>query len=238
MRYCYVHDGTGGNNVKSRVTRNEIEYNWIEGAAYHELDLVGPDPKAQKTPAGGVHCDADVIGNVLVKTGTSQGTVARLGSDGTGSSAGRYRIVNNTIVVRTQAAAKFGLFWLKGDVESVGMWNNAFWSEAGPMNIVREEAGTRPMLSGDGNWAPEGTARMPREWGAARGKDPGFLNAATEDYRPRAGSSLIGGGVVPPIVATGTPPERGEMGGNGVRAAGKERDIGAYPYLEGESEGR
>ena len=51
MRYCYVHDGVGGNNVKSRVTRNEIEYNWIEGAAYHELDLVVLDPNDQQSPA-------------------------------------------------------------------------------------------------------------------------------------------------------------------------------------------
>src|SRR5688572_17476563 len=43
MQYCYVHDGNGGNNVKSRAERNEIYFNWIESAYYHELELIGPD---------------------------------------------------------------------------------------------------------------------------------------------------------------------------------------------------
>ncbi len=229
MRYCYVHDGAGGNNVKSRVTRNEIEYNWIEGAAFHELDLVGPDPKAQKTPEGGVHCDGDIVGNVLVKTATSQGTVARLGSDGTASSRGRYRFAYNTVIVREAGAAKFGLFWLKGEVDSVGMWNNVFWSEVGPMNMVRQEPGTGPALMGDGNWTPVETGRLPPGWRAVRGKEPRFVNAAEEDYRPAAGSPLIGVGVMAPIVATGVPPNRGAAGGDEVRVAGSRRDIGAYP---------
>ena len=43
MQHCYVHDANGGNNVKSRAERNEIYYNWIQGAQYHELELIGPD---------------------------------------------------------------------------------------------------------------------------------------------------------------------------------------------------
>ncbi len=43
MQYCYVHDANGGNNVKSRAGRNEIYYNWIEGATYHELELIGSE---------------------------------------------------------------------------------------------------------------------------------------------------------------------------------------------------
>ncbi len=42
MQYCFVYDGNGGNNVKSRAERNEIYYNWIEGAYYHNLELIGP----------------------------------------------------------------------------------------------------------------------------------------------------------------------------------------------------
>ncbi len=229
MRDCYVHDGAGGNNVKSRVTRNEIEYNWIEGAAYHELDLVGPDPKAQATPSGGVHCDADIVGNVLVVTGTSRGTVARMGSDGTGASWGRYRFAYNTVIVQSKAAAKFGLFWLEGEVDSLDVWNNVFWSEAGPLKLVRQEPGTAPTLAGDGNWLPKATAGVPPAWEAIRGADPGFTNAATGDYRPLTGSPLIGGGCLPPreVRAVSVPPVR--MGAGGVRPGGRERDIGAFP---------
>jgi len=41
-----VHDGNGGNGVKSRAERNEIYYNWIEGSLYHELELIGPTRRA------------------------------------------------------------------------------------------------------------------------------------------------------------------------------------------------
>lgn len=163
MTGCYVHDGAGGNNVKSRVTRNEIEYNWIGGAAFHDLDLVGPDPKAQKTPNGGIHCDADVIGNVLEVSSTG-GTMARLGSDGTGVSRGRYLFENNTVLVRSPAAARFGLFWMKGEVDSVSAEENVFWSDTGAINMIRMEAKPAPVLTGKENWVPPGTVNLPAAW--------------------------------------------------------------------------
>ena len=233
MRYCYVHDGTGGNNVKSRVTRNIIAYNWIEGSAFHELDMVGPDPKAQKTPAGGVHCDADIIGNVLVKRANSAGTLARFGSDGTASSRGRYRFLNNTVVVEGRSAAGFGLFWLKGEVDSLAAWNNVFYSAVGPLDMMRAEVTRVPALSGGGNWVPPGTMHVPQAWGIITGADPGFVNAAGGDYRPAAGSPLVGAGSAPPagLAATGIPPMRKTpVGGEAVRPAERAKDIGAYPF--------
>ncbi len=234
MRYCYVHDGTGGNNVKSRVTHNLIEYNWIEGAEFHELDLVGPDPKAQKTPAGGIHCDADIIGNVFVKRAKTAGTLARFGSDGTASSRGRYRFVNNTVVVESVEAAGFGLFWLRGEVDSVALWNNVFATTVGPLKFVRPEVTLMPALSGNGNWVPNGSANVPPAWGALSGADPGFMNAAGGDYRPAPGSPLIGAGSALPagIVVTGVPPARkAPVTGGAMRPASRARDIGAFPYI-------
>jgi hypothetical protein len=235
MQYCYLHDGTGGNNVKSRVTRNEIEYNWIEGAAFHELDLVGPDPKAQPTPKGGVHCDADIVGNVLVMRANSAGTMARLGSDGTASSRGRYRFVNNTVIVEGKSAAGFGLFWLKGEVDAVSAWDNVFYSSAGPLKLVRSEVTLTPRLAGAGNWLPEGTTNVPQAWDVIFGTDPGFVNEAGDDYRPVAGSPLIGTGSLPPggIMARAIPPARkAPVGGEGaVRPAARAKDIGAFPFL-------
>jgi len=234
MRYCYVHDGTGGNNVKSRVTRNEIEYNWIEGATFHELDMVGPDPKAQKTPVGGIHCDADIIGNVFVKRANTGGTVARFGSDGTASSRGRYRFINNTVVVESTEAAGFGLFWLKGEVDSLAVWNNVFATAAGPMKFVRVETTVAPVLSGNGNWVPTGSLNLPQVWGVITGADPGFVNEAGGDYAPAPGSPLIGAGSVLPagIVVSGVPTARKAPVTNGaLRPAGRAKDIGAFPYI-------
>jgi hypothetical protein len=230
MQYCYVHDGAGGNNVKSRVTLNQIAYNWIESAAFHELDLVGPDPKSQEVPPGGIHCDADIVGNVLIVGENSRGTVARLGSDGTGVSRGRYRFAYNTVIVRASPAAAFGLFWLKGEVDSVLMWNNVFWSEPGPLKLVRQEPGPPPIMAGDGNWLPTATTYAPPAWKAIRGADPGFQNAPAADYRPAAGSPLIAAGCVPPggISATMIPPVR-NLAPAQPRPASRQKDIGALP---------
>jgi len=86
MQYCYIHDGNGGNNVKSRAERNEIYNNWIENAYYHELELIGPDG-GDGGDAGLAREDSDVVGNVLRKT-SRNGFVTRVGGDGTGQTNG------------------------------------------------------------------------------------------------------------------------------------------------------
>jgi len=107
MRHCYVHDAVGGNNVKSRAERNEIYYNWIEGAYYHELELIGTDGSPDLYRE-----DSDVACNVLRKTGTNSSFfVTRVGGDGTGETNGRYRFVGNTIVLGASGgSAVFRLF--------------------------------------------------------------------------------------------------------------------------------
>src|SRR6185436_5833994 len=74
LQHSYVHDsdfnnaGNGGNLIKSRAERNEIYYNWLENAFYHELELIGPDPNGAQ--AGWTEAlkreDSDVVGNVIV----------------------------------------------------------------------------------------------------------------------------------------------------------------------------
>ena len=89
---CYVHDGNGGNNVKSRAERNEIYYNWIEGGFYHELELIGPDP-AGGVPEGQAREDSDVVGNVLCQAARVQrGALRRR----------RHRSVERALPVRDQ----------------------------------------------------------------------------------------------------------------------------------------
>ncbi|HSU41644.1 MAG TPA: hypothetical protein VLJ38_18830, partial [Polyangiaceae bacterium] len=96
MQYCYVHDGLGGNNVKSRAERNEIYYNWVEGAYYYELELIGPDGQDESLARE----DSDVVGNVLYQGYTTRSHYAvRIGGDGTGETWGRYRFLNNTVVM-------------------------------------------------------------------------------------------------------------------------------------------
>ena len=100
------------------------------------------------------------------------------------------------------------------------------------MKMVREEGTPPPVFSGEGNWAPTGTTNLPAGVKFISGADPGFVNAAQDDYRPIAGSPLTGAGVaglagirprsIPP--APNTP-----LTAESIRPAARQKDIGAFP---------
>ncbi len=197
MQYCYVHDANGGNSVKSRAERNEIYFNWIEGALYHELELIGPDPDgaAAAWTVDLKREDSDVVGNVLRKTSTS--FVARIGGDATGWSKGRYRFVNNTIVTAPGSGAVFRLF---DQLESVEMHNNVIVTNgAGAPNVMRADASEFMWVSGvniagSNNWVMTGATNVPTQWtGTISGASPGLTNL-TADVRPVSGSPVVGAG--------------------------------------------
>lgn len=187
MQYCYVHDGLGGNNVKSRAERNEIYSNWIEGAFYHELDLIGPD-------TGDAHPrdDSDVVGNVLVKT--SQWRIARIGGDGSGNASGRYRFVNNTMILADSTTTAIGL---QQTVSTVEMYNNVIYGAKPGFKIydVNEPVGPAAVFFGGNNWVLDGAKQIPASWtGTITGSDPGWVDPAMHDLRPTASSPLVGKG--------------------------------------------
>ncbi|MBL8921227.1 MAG: hypothetical protein JNJ54_20355 [Myxococcaceae bacterium] len=247
MRYCYLHDALGGNNVKSRAERNELHYNWIEGAMYHELELIGPDPNgaAAGWTIDTAREDSEVVGNVLRKTATT--FVARIGGDATGWSKGRYRFVNNTIIVQPGGSAVFRLF---DELESVEMHNNVIAvAGAGTANVMRAVAGEMSWVggtrrvSGSNNWVQMGASNVPMEWTNTRtGSDPGFTMPAGFDYRPLMGSPLVNQGTTAfpspgvtfpsPLAAPGGhPPLRQLMPGSAeVRPVVGVLDIGAYEF--------
>jgi hypothetical protein len=247
MRYCYLHDANGGNNVKSRAERNEIQYNWIEGAYYHELELIGPDPGG--APDGWdprlKREDSDVLGNVFRKRRTaagndSNGFVFRIGGDGTGESHGRYRFAFNTIIAGTGA-----VFRCFDSLESVEMHGNVFHGTGGSLNLMRvaEAAWTQghAVIAGSGNWITTGAANVPAEWIETRqGIEPGFVSLADNDLRPKAGSPLIDAGPSAPAGPAGfafpspafppvfSPPFRTLAVEPLARPADGKLDIGAY----------
>jgi len=246
MQYCYVHDANGGNNVKSRSERNEIYYNWIEGAYYHELELIGPDP-------GGVSAgwtprlkreDSDVLGNVFWKKPTvalndSNFAVFRVGGDGTGESHGRYRFVNNTIIAGTGA-----VFRCFDSLESVEMHNNVFHRPGGGLNLTRtvEALWTsgQAVFAGSNNWISTGAINVPAQWqGTLQGTAPGFTNFGAQDLRPLTGPLVDAGNVSPagppgyafpnPLFPPAfLPPQRALAANAQIRPVRGVLDIGAY----------
>ncbi len=201
LRFCYIHDGTGGENVKSRAERNEIYYNWLENPYYHNLELIGPDP------AGGVaedraREDSDVVGNVIIARRYPRNV--RIGGDGCGQSRGRYRFANNTFIHRN--AGPESQIFAHFAVESVEMHNNVFVMPSGPVfddSAADWVLGRR--VAGSCNWVSAG-AGCPAEWtGTLTGASPGFVDLANGLLRPAAGSILIDAGSMTTVSPAGSP---------------------------------
>jgi hypothetical protein len=242
LQRSYVHDGAGGNNVKSRAERNEIYYNWIEGAVYHELDLIGPDGQDE----GLAQENSDVVGNVLIKH--SEWRIARIGGDGTGNTAGRYRFVNNTMVLGDLSETAIGL---QETVESLELHNNVVIRVgAAGASLVRhsEPSGPDPVFVGSRNWIADGFVDVPPGFGdGLGGADPGFIDLASFDLRPQGGSPLIDAGTaattalnpgVPgPLVAPMFVPPARMLAGPLERPADDGLDIGAFELDAGEPPG-
>jgi hypothetical protein len=177
--------------VKSRAERNEIYGNWIEGAYYHELELIGPDGQDPTLARE----DSDVVGNVLRKTRSF--AVVRFGGDGTGETDGRYRFANNTVIVAPGSTA--AVFRLFDGIESIEMHNNVFVRQGGGAptilrTVEAEWTSGAAVIAGRNNWVPTGTA-VPSQWTATRsGADPGLVNIAARQLWPTSSSPLVNAG--------------------------------------------
>lgn len=242
MQHCYVHDANGGNNVKSRAERNEIYYNWIEGAYYHELELIGPDGQTESLKRE----DSDVVGNVLYQGYTTRSHYPiRIGGDGTGQTHGRYRFVNNTVVLgNASTAAVFRIF---DGIESVEMHNNALFRQGGGAVKVMTDADAEwkngQRISGRNNWVTSGSTAIPATWTNTRqAASPGFVNVAGRDLTPSSASPLRDAGTTtfappagydfpsPLAGAAFEPPEHAVFAVPMPRVNVGVVDIGAYEY--------
>jgi hypothetical protein len=210
MQYCYLHDQNGGNNIKSRAERNEIYYNWVSGGFYGEIELIGPDPHGnKKVNTDTAREDSDVVGNVFQHIPTQGTRMARVGSDGTGETKGRYRFVNNTFILR-QGQTSPAIETFEG-IESLEVHNNVFFRVGGaPIDKVVLETRTRwvagRVSTGTSNWLPTGSALIPTAWTATIfGTDPGFTNISTYDVHPISTSPLVNAGNTNPPSPAGHP---------------------------------
>lgn len=242
MQYCYVHDGAGGNNVKSRAERNEIYFNWIEGAVYHELDLIGPDGQDEALARE----DSDVVGNVLIKH--SEWRIARIGGDGTGNTAGRYRFAHNTMVLGPDSATAITM---QQTVESVEMHGNVvvrLGASGGALIRATDQIGPDAILSGSHNFVASGFSDIPSTFTTThQGASAMFVDETTFDLRPMAGAPIVDQGSAtntsaspvfpsPRTTIDFVPPARA-LGTHGPRVANGAIDLGAFEIGSGMAPG-
>jgi hypothetical protein len=246
MQHCYVHDGNGGNSVKSRAERSEIYGNWLEGGQYYELELIGPDDDSgdQLAPP---REDGDIVGNVFFQT-VSESYVVRIGGDGTGRTGGRYRFVNNTFV-HGGNQGNDGTVRLSYALESVEFYNNVVYSPSRTIEYLMRETElgwvNGRSIVGTNNWISQDAQDVPQELaGTILGADPGFSDFAKRDVRLKETSPLIDKGAAvtsradayalpnPLAKPTHTPPLRvlPAVGAASQRASVGVMDIGAFEY--------
>lgn len=194
IRHNYIHSGNGGNLLKSRAERTEVHYNWFQGARYHEVELIGPDPFTQQPGWSEdlIREDHEMIGNVIIHTNTEFGSLVRLGGDGTGRSSGRYRLAHNTFVALAGSTA----LRLFDGIESVEVHNNVFHrpgSGAFALTSSGDAVWTHgEQVAGSNNWIRQGTTAIPAALQQTRfGSDPQFADLSQLDLRPASSASPL-----------------------------------------------
>lgn len=186
----YLHDNIAGETIKSRSQRAEIRGNWIEskGKQDRALGLYGYEP-FEASLIKPIH--HDVVGNILVVEGGS--SMARFGGDGTGSTFGRTRFVNNTVLLDAsygELNASRPVIRLDGQLEAFIAYNNIFQVGGGAAErkvvLVRENdnlqwATGQPKVLLSHNHVPEHSVvlRLKGDNGAAfviaQATPPGYL---------------------------------------------------------------
>lgn len=192
LQFCYIHDGNGGNNVKTRSGRNEFYYNWIEGAVFHGLELIGPDPEDNsETKEETKREDSDIVGNVIIVTPGM--CCVRVGGDGTGQTWGRYRFVNNTFILNGKSDVIRGY----AGVQTIELYNNAIVNSTSKNDtrVLNDDDlnwSNQRQVFGSNNWIQSGVASIPVELtNTFIGTFPGFKDLANKDLRLASGSELI-----------------------------------------------
>lgn len=168
VQNSYLHNNIAGETIKSRAERAEIVGNWIEarGRQDRALGLYGYDG-ATASLARPIH--HDLVGNVLLVEGENTSSMARIGGDGTGSTYGRTRFVNNTVLLGESFGrlnASQPVVRLDGVLDAFAAHNNVFHVGGTPTErrlvLVRENGGLQ-WASGQAhvlfthNHVPEGS---------------------------------------------------------------------------------
>jgi hypothetical protein len=135
----YVHDNRAGEGIKTRAERVQVYFNWLESSAKQDrnLGLYGYQDFEAGVDAPVIH--HDIVGNIIVERGSS--SMMRTGGDATGSTRGRTRFVNNTVILDASFGSKGKpVIRLDGDLESFEAHNNVFYvvSSNEDIELLRE----------------------------------------------------------------------------------------------------
>jgi len=223
-----------GNNLKDRSAGTVVRYNWIE-SGNRQLDLVDAEdsPDLVNHPS---YRKTFVYGNILIEPdGAGNSQILHYGGD-SGNAAiyrkGTLYFYNNTIV--STRTGNTTLMRLSTNEETSDCRNNVIYVSApGNRLALLDSSG---MLHLNNNWLKSGwqgshsglTGIIYNEGGMVNGENPGFVNAAIQDFHLNPSSACINAG-------TSLLPEANELSRQYVKHRASEPrpssgrvDIGAF----------
>jgi parallel beta-helix repeat protein len=229
-----------GNNLKDRSAGTVIRYNWIEGGN-RQLDLVESDNVSYRADPS--YLRTFVYGNVLLEpAGAGNRQIVHFGGDNGNEPdyRGTLYFWNNTIV--SSRTDRTTLMRLSSNTQTAHVTGNVVFLSAAAGNTLSltDAAGT---LRHGGNWYEPGyvssfgtvTGSVTDTGGNVTGTDPGFVDAAGQDFHILASSPLRGAAVAPPAETNGHPLLRQYVKhrSSESRPQGSTVDIGAYGFGTG-----
>ncbi|MCB1743099.1 MAG: polysaccharide-degrading enzyme [Gammaproteobacteria bacterium] len=232
-RFGPLRAGASGNNLKDRSAGLVVRYNWIEDGN-RQLDLVDSShfsshPEYRTTL---------VYGNVLVEhDGQGNRQIVHYGGDGGNQDdyrKGDLYFYHNTVV--SERSGRATLFRLSSNDEHADIRANVFF-HAGPAGSL-ELATTAGEHEFRDNWLSGGFVHTFDSGftgsvallGGLIGRDPGFSDRSSQDYRPRSDSVLAArGSPLAPAVSAEHQPVQGYVmhAGAETRQDGQARAWGA-----------
>ena len=194
-RFGPLRSGAAGNNLKDRSAGLVVRYNWIEDGN-RQLDLVESSKFAGTNEPS--YRTTYVYGNVLVEhDGQGNRQIVHYGGDSGDQANYRNGVMyfyHNTIV--SERSGRTTLFRLSSSGERADIRNNVFYNAGPPGSLEIGTASGRYDLSN--NWIRSGyVASFDSAFSGTishqstvSGDDPGFIDRAIGEYRPRPNSPV------------------------------------------------
>jgi MYXO-CTERM domain-containing protein len=185
LRYSYVHDSVGGQNLHIRARDAIIEHNWIARAANYEGDIMtGHDPNHTLLLRGNVF-----LGNASPGNGSTMWTL--FNDSGDADVTMDITLVHNTIYLPGGSSA--ALVAVRNDSltsASVTMHNNIVVG-AQQAYRISDDNNDNVTVAGSNNWFETGID-VGALTGSLSGAEPGFNDLGALDFTLAAGSAAIG----------------------------------------------
>ena len=205
FRYSYSHDANAGHNLKSRAQVNTIYNNRFSSTAPGQTSSTASGSPSYEVdlPNGGT---SYVIGNVIEQpAANSNPNILAYGEEGASNPGKDLYVVNNTFL---NDAGSGAFVFIGSSVTTPALVQNNIF--AGPGSVTNQ-----------------GNATLRNNYAAAA---PAFVNRATYDLHPAAGSPMINAASAPGTAPTGfvlAPIAQYQHVASG-EARANVNDIGAY----------